>query len=93
MTDFHRKLYQILSHTLPDCTHFIPSQIGNQFSPEEMSRITGMFIHYRDKLNEQALAECIQNLLSAKVSPDTDLSDNALAARFADKKKNTRLIY
>lgn len=94
--EFHRKLYQLLCQILPDCTKFIPSLLGNSLSIEEMCRTTGIFFDYRDKLNQQALEDCIHNLylFSAKptIPEPSGISDNELLQRISNKKKNTHWI-
>ena len=95
ITDFHRKIYQILCRILPGCTWFIPSLTGDCFSAEEMCRITRIFIYYRDKINPDVIDDCICNLHSAQnqMTNISNLSDNDLLQVFANKKKNIRFTY
>ncbi len=95
ITDFHRKIYQILCRILPGCTWFIPSMTGDCFSAEEMCRITRIFIYYRDKINPDVIDDCICNLHSAQnqMTNISNLSDNDLLQVFANKKKNIRFTY
>ncbi len=91
MTDFHRKIYQVLCRILPGCTWFIPSLTGDCFSAEEMCRITRIFVYYRDKINPDAVDDCIRNLHSAQnqIADKSNLSDEELSQFFANKKKET----
>jgi len=93
--DFHRKIYTALCKKIPVSAWFIPSLLGSEFSAEEMCRITGIFVYYRDKVNIQALNACIWNLHSAKtkITGTPNMSDNDLIQVIANKKKNTRLQY
>jgi len=95
ITEFHRKIYDLLCRILPECTGFIPALLGSELSVPEMCRVTEIFICYRDKLNEQAVSQCIQNLYVKKFQPSdqSNLSDNDLLQIIADKKKTTRLHY
>ena len=95
VTDFHRKIYNILCAFLPECSWFIPSLLGAEFSAQEMGHITGIFIYYHDKLNEQAVLKCIENLQAGNQPPPdkNNMSNDEFSRLIANKKKNTRLIY
>ncbi len=92
ITEFHRRIYEMLCQVLPSCTRFIPSLLGSALSPEEMFRITGIFINFRDKINPRAVQDCVENLLAEKnkTIDKTNLSDDDLLQVIANKKKITR---
>ena len=95
ITDFHKKIYNLLCRILPECTGFIPSLLGSALSVPEMCRVTEIFIYYRDKLNEQAVFQCIQNLHTKKFQPSdkANMSDDDLLQIIPNKKKTTRFHY
>ncbi|MDE7138032.1 MAG: DNA primase, partial [Ruminococcus sp.] len=90
VTPFYKKVYTaVLKHLKADCI-FSLSLLADEFSTNEMGRISGIIADYSDKgINRQVVSECAKVLKNTDSSNknDTDLSNDDLEKLFASKKK------
>ena len=89
-TEFHRRVYETICRMCAEEMHFSLSLLGEAFTVDEMSRITGIAAKHRDNLtNRDVVTECAQVLKEAKnrVIPGADMSDDDLYRLLDAKKK------
>ena len=90
ITEFHRRVYETICRLCSEEDHFSLSALGEEFTVEEMSRITGISAKNRENItNRDVLTECAQVLKEARnrVVPSTDMSDDDLYKLIEAKKK------
>lgn len=90
VTQFHQRVYQTICLMCSEQDHFNLSMLGETFTVDEMSRITGIAAKHRDNLiNRDVLQECAQVLKDAKdrIIPGGGMSDEDLYKLLEAKKK------
>ncbi|MDE5770277.1 MAG: DNA primase [Ruminococcus sp.] len=90
VTPFHKRVYKaVLERLKADCIFSI-SLLADEFSTEEMGRISGIIARYSDKgINRKVVSECAQVLKNTDSSAknDKDFSVDDLKKMLASKKK------
>jgi DNA primase len=92
VTDFNKRIYECLIHKMTEYNSFTISMLSEEFSTEEVGRITGIEAKKRDvDINENVFADCIDILQNYHNTPHAvngeNLSDNDLIALFENKRK------
>lgn len=92
ITDFHKKIYEIISRLISEDSAFIPSFLGCFLKINEMCRIAGIVIHSREYIifTTEVINDCIANLRNARTQTAINymnMSDNDLQQVIANKQK------
>ncbi|MBE6859685.1 MAG: DNA primase [Ruminococcus sp.] len=92
VTDFNKKIYDCLLRKMTEYDSFTISMLSEEFSTEEVGRITGIEAKKRSiDISEEVFADCIAILQNYHKSPHFDngenISDNDLVAIFENKRK------
>ncbi len=90
VTPFHKRLYTAILECLKADCKFSLSLLADEFSADEMGRISGIIAYYSDKgINRQYFSDCAEILRNKDSSAknNKDLSEDDLIKRFASKKK------
>lgn len=92
VTDFNKRIYECLIRKMTEYNSFTISMLSEEFSTEEVGRITGIEAKKRDvDINENVFADCIDILQNYHNTPHAvngeNLSDNDLIALFENKRK------
>ncbi len=89
-TDLHRRVYQAVCQAMQEQqTRFDLTLIEDQFSVEEIGRITGIIAKYRDiELNRDALETCVEVLKQKHKAAGGDFTEEDLLQAVANRKKN-----
>ncbi len=88
VTDFHRKVYTaILGIMKSGCSNFSLSLLAENFSADEMGKISGIMAHCRDKdINNAVISQCA-DVLKNSHRQDDRLTDDSLRRLFDSKRK------
>ena len=87
-TDLHRRVYEAICEIMQEQTKFDLAMIEDQFSVDEIGRITGIIASYREiDLNRDTLAECAAVLKGQHTPAGGDVSEDALLQLIAKKQK------
>lgn len=90
VTPFHKRVYTAILRHIKAGSVFSLSLLADEFSTEEMGRISGIIADYSDKgINRKVVSECAKVLKNTDSSGknDADLSNDDLQKLFASKKK------
>lgn len=92
VTDFNKRVYTALINKMNDCDSFTISMMAEEFSAEEVGRITGMEARKRDiDISSAVFDDCVEILKSYHLRPHIqkgeDISNNDLVAIFKNKRK------
>lgn len=89
VTDFHRKVYEKICTKLPDFRQFSLSMLADDFSPQEIGRISGIAAQSRElTIDRDTVMECINLLHQSKnrISPSREMTNEDLLGLIAQKK-------
>lgn len=90
ITEFNRRVYSALLEKMSSSDNFSLSLLADEFSPDEMGKITGMEAHNRElSVTTQVFDDCIEVLRKSNaktVSEDGSISDDDLRSLFNSKK-------
>jgi DNA primase len=92
VTSFNKKLYSALLDRLSGCDGFTVSMLADEFSPDEMARISGIEALNRDfDINHDVFVDCVNVLRNQPAdinSHSNEITDDELLDLFKAKRKN-----
>ena len=89
-TEFHRRVYMTICQKCHDMGNFSISLLGEEFTPDEISRIIGITAKFHDSdINRDTLQDCAKLLQDAqnRIIPSAEMSDDDLRRLLNDKKQ------
>lgn len=87
VTDFNKKVYQALLKIAAECEFFSLSLLNNEFSTEEMGKINGMEVKYREiPIDHKAFTDCTEVLKKYRVIDPDNITDDYLQDLLKNKK-------
>ena len=88
VTAFNKKVYKALLERMKNSEKFSISLLSDEFSTEEMGRISGIAARKRDiAITRDVVADCAQVLKNNRPSSNGDLSNDELLELFRSKNK------
>ena len=88
VTDLNRKIYSALLKTMKENDRFTLSMLSEEFSPEEMGRISGMdAVNREHPVTRAVFDDCTEVLKKHSSKSSGDMSDDDLRRLFSSKKK------
>lgn len=89
-TEFHRRVYMTICQKCHDMGNFSISLLGEEFTPDEISRIIGITAKFHDSdINRDTLQDCAKLLQDAqnRIIPSAEMSDDDLRRLLNEKKQ------
>ena len=87
VTDFNKKVYQAILKIAEECEFFSISLLNNEFSIEEMGKINGMEVKYREiPIDHKAFTDCTEVLKKYRAVDPDNITDEYLQDLLKNKK-------
>ena len=89
VTAFNKRVYSALLRAIRESEHFTLSLIADEFTPQEMGRISGIVAANREfGITEKAMLDCAESLRQHRSPAGTDgnISDDDLRDLFSKKR-------
>lgn len=97
VTSFNRRIYEAILSRMKNTEKFTISMLADEFSPEEMGKISGIEAKNRDfNINRDVFSDCVQVLQKrsgSDISQGSEISNDDLLGLFKEKGKNRRNSY
>ncbi len=87
VTDFNKKVYRAILKIAKECEFFSISLLNNEFSTEEMGKINGMEVKYREiPIDHKAFTDCTEVLKKYRTIDPDNITDDYLQDLLKNKK-------